>query len=68
MDAERKAKAIKDLKPHMWKPGQSGNPGGMKPGLASLVRDKTLKGKLLIEKALELLDGKNKHLILETIK
>ena len=59
-------KSLKNLRP--WKTGESGNVYGGPKGLASLVRDKTLKGKLLIEKALELLDGKNKPLILETIK
>ena len=42
-----------------WQKGQSGNPGGRKPvheSLAEMVRKRTRDGKILLEKAMELLE------------
>jgi len=43
---------------HLWKPGESGNPGGRPKGLARLVRDSTKDGKLIVEQMVKILTGK----------
>jgi hypothetical protein len=47
-------------KPWLFKPGQSGNPGGRAKGLASLVREQTRDGAELVEFMLSVLRGKKK--------
>jgi hypothetical protein len=36
-------------KPYLWKKGQSGNPGGRPKGLASMIREKSKDGTVLID-------------------
>lgn len=49
-------------RPWLFKPGQSGNPGGRPAGLAALVKQETRDGAELVEFYLRILRGKRQPL------
>lgn len=44
--------------PHRWKPGQTGNPGGRPKGLASLIREKSKDGRVLVDFLFDVVEGR----------
>lgn len=62
------SRKIAALMPYRWKKGQSGNPSGRAKGMSGLIREATNNGKLLIEKALQLLNARQPSIQLETLK
>lgn len=46
-------------KPYLWKKGQSGNPGGRPKGLASLIREKSQDGRVLIDFLFDVVEGRS---------